>query len=202
MIQNIEVIKLLRNASGMGIMECRKALEQSSQDYQHALSLLQEKAAESLKKSTDDAIEGRIEVYSHHNGRIGVMVEIGSQTEFASRTEVFRSFAHEIALQIASTSPQFVRAEDIPQGPIDELLEEFTGKAQLLGKSEVIVGKIREGALEKYINENVLLRQRYIRDETITVYQLVEQTSNKLGEHITVRRFIRWEISPDSKDQV
>ena len=112
----VEVIKQLRSETGAGVMECRKALEQGNQNFEKALAYLREKAALKAKKQTDrEALEGKIELYSHNNGRIGVMVEINTETEFASRSEVFRHFAHEIALQITSASPLYVRDEDIPQ---------------------------------------------------------------------------------------
>jgi elongation factor Ts len=196
----IEVIKQLRSETGAGIMECRKALEQGNQGYENALAYLHEKAAiRAEKQAQREAREGKIELYSHNNGRIGVMVEINTETEFASRSEIFRNFAHEIALQITSASPLYVRDEEIPQFVLDEEARAASEKAINAGKDERIVERVVAGVLEKYKNKHVLLRQEYIRDETITVAQLLSQAISNLGENIVIRRFMRWEICPDSE---
>ncbi len=196
----IEVIKQLRQESGAGIMECRKALEESQQNFERALACLHEKAAIKAKKQTErETPEGKIELYTHGNGRIGVMVEINTETEFASRSEVFRNFAHEIALQITSTSPVYVRDEDIPAQVLDELVQAASQKAREAGKPEKIIAQIVDGVLEKYKNKHILLRQAYIRDETISVAQLLSQVIGQIGENIVIRRFMRWEICPDSE---
>jgi elongation factor Ts len=202
MNKTIEVIKQLRSETGAGVMECRKALEQGNQNFEKALAYLREKAAIKAKKQTDrEAPEGRIELYSHNNGRIGVMVEINTETEFASRSEVFRNFAHEIALQITSASPLYVRDEDIPQQVLDEQAQAASEKARCSGKPERIIERIVDGVMEKYKNKHVLLRQVYIRDEAITVAQLLSQAIGHIGENIVIRRFIRWEICPETENR-
>jgi elongation factor Ts len=196
----VEVIKQLRTETGAGVMECRKALEQGSMDYEKALNLLREAAAIKAKKQTGrEALEGRIELYSHADGRIGVMVEVNTETEFASRSEAFRKFAREIALQITSAAPLFVRDEDIPAAVLDELIGQAAEKAHQAGKPEAVIAQITGGVLEKYKNGHVLLRQPYIRDETINVAQLVSQVSGTIGENVVIRRFARWEINPDAE---
>ena len=196
----VEVIKQLRSETGAGIMECRKALEQGNQDFEKALVYLRENATIKAEKQTQrEAREGKIELYSHNNGRIGVMVEINSETEFASRSEVFRHFAHEIALQITSASPLYVRDDDIPQQVLDEQVRSASEKARSAGKPERIIEQIVDGVLEKYKNKHVLLRQGYIRDEAITVAQLLTQAMGHIGENIVIRRFVRWEICPDTE---
>jgi elongation factor Ts len=196
----IEVIKQLRGATGAGVMACRKALEQGNQDYAKALAYLRATAAVRAKKQTDrEAREGRIELYSHNHGRIGVMVEINTETEFASRSEAFQNFSHEIALQITSAAPLYVREEDIPQAALDDLRQEALDQAHRAGKPESIAAQIVEGALEKYKDQYVLLRQAYIRDETLTVAQVLNQAIGKIGENIVIRRFARWEICPDAE---
>ena len=196
----VEMIIQLRSETGTGIMECRKALEQGNQNYEKALAYLREKAELKAKKQADrEALEGKIELYSHNNGRIGVMVEINTETEFASRSEVFRNFTHEIALQITSASPLYVRDEDIPQQVLDEQARAASEKARCAGKPERIIEQIVDGVLEKYKNKHVLLRQVYIRDENITVAELLSQAISHIGENIVIRRFIRWEICPDSE---
>ena len=198
----IEVIKQLRGETGAGVMECRKAWEQCNQNFEKALAYLRETAAIKAKKQTDrEALEGMIELYSHNNGRIGVMVEINTETEFASRSEVFRHFAHEIALQITSASPLYVRDEDIPKQALDEQARAAFEKARGAGKPERIIEQIVDGVLEKYKNKHVLLRQVYIRDETITIAQMLSQAISHIGENIVIRRFIRWEICAETENK-
>lgn len=201
MATNIETIKQLRSQSGAGVMECRKALEQNQQDFSGALAYLQEHAAmKAEKKSEREAREGMLELYTHNNGRIGVMVEIDCESEFASRSIVFRQFAHEIALQITSTEPLYVRDEEIPRQILDEMAGEAATAAQRAGKPARVVDKIVEGVLEKYKSQSVLLRQPYLRDETITIAQLLNQAIGKTGENIVIRRFVRWEISAGAQE--
>ncbi len=195
----VEMIKQLRGETGAGIMECRKALEQGDQNIEKARAYLGETAAiKAAKKTGHEAREGKIELYSHNNGRIGVMLEINTETEFASRSEVFHNFAHEIALQITSAAPLYVRDEDIPQQVLDEQARAATEKARGAGKPERIIEQIVNGVLEKYKNKHVLLRQAYIRDEAITVGQLLNQAISHIGENIIIRRFMRWEICPET----
>lgn len=197
----IEVIKQLRSETGVGVMECRKALEQGNQDFDKALAYLRETAAIKAKnQAAHETLEGKIELYSHNNGRIGVMVEINTETEFASRSEVFRNFAHEIVLQITSASPLYVRDEDIPQQILDEQARAASEKARGAGKPERIIAQIVDGVLEKYKNAHVLLRQAYIRDEALTVAQLLSQAIGHIGENIVIRRFVRWEICPEAEN--
>ena len=198
----VEMIKQLRSETGAGAMECRKALEQGGQNYDNARALLREQAAlKAEKQANREALQGRIEVYSHNNGRIGVMVEINTETEFANRSEVLRHLAHEVALQIAAASPLFVRDEDIPQQVLDEQALEAAEKARNAGKSEKVIEQIVAGVLGKYKTQHVLLHQPYIRDEKLSVAQLVNQVASQLGENIVIRRFIRWEICPDSEGE-
>jgi elongation factor Ts len=199
---SVEMIKQLRSETGVGVMECRKALEQGNQDFEIALSYLQEKAALKAEKQMDrEARDGKIELYSHGNGRIGVMVEINTETEFASRSDVFRHFVHEIALQVAAAAPLYVRDEDIPRQALDEQAQVASEKARRAGKPERLIEQIVAGFLEKYKTKHVLLRQAYIRDENVTVAQLLSQVASQMGENIVVRRFVRWEICPDAENQ-
>jgi elongation factor Ts len=196
----VEMIKKLRGETGAGAMECRKALEQGGQNYDQARAYLREQAAlKAGKQAKRETLVGKIEVYSHNRGRIGVMVEINTETEFASRSEVLQQFAHEIALQIAAASPLYVRDEDIPQQILAEQAQTAAEKARKAGKTERIIEQIVAGVLERYKSQHVLVRQAYIRDENIAVAQLVSQAIGRLGENIVIRRFIRWEICPDVK---
>ena len=190
-----EMIKTLRETTGAGILDCRKALEQSNGDLKAAMEFLREKGlATATKRSARAASEGIVELYSHGNGRVGVMVEVNCETDFVGRSEAFRTLAHELALQIAATSPEFILEADIPQDVIDRETKIATVKAKEDGKPDAIVPRIVEGALKKYKDEFVLMLQPYIRDESITVQELINQNVAAMGENIIVRRFARWAL--------
>lgn len=190
-----EMIKTLRETTGAGILDCRKALEQSNGDMDKAMEFLREKGlATATKRSSRQASEGVVELYTHGNGRVGVMVELNSETDFVGKSEKFRTLAHELALQIAATSPQFVFEADIPAEVIERETRIATAKAKEDGKPDTIIPKIVEGSLKKFKDEFVLMNQPYIRDEGLTVQALVNQNIAALGENIIVRRFARWAL--------
>lgn len=191
----IEMIKKLREATGAGILDCRKALEQADGDIPKALDFLREKGlAMALKRADRRASDGMVELYSHGSGRVGVMVEVNSETDFVGRSEAFRTFAHEIALQVAAGNPRYIREEDIPAEVLEHEKSVATAKAHEEGKPEAVIARIVEGSLVKFKDETVLLRQAYIRDESITVQQLMNQTIAAVGENVVIRRFVRWEL--------
>lgn len=191
----IEIIKQLRLESGAGVQECRKALEQFNGKYGDALEYLRESSLKQTAKCSDrPALQGIVEVYSHGGGRIGVMVEIDCETDFSARLPTLRAFAHEIALQIAATSPLYVRDEDIPPAVLAEEAQKAEARARQAGKPEAIVSRIMAGMLEKYKNQTVLLRQAYIRDDSLTVSQLLGQVIGTMHENIIIRRIVRWEV--------
>lgn len=188
-----EMIKSLRETTGAGILDCRKALEQSNGDMKAAMDFLREKGlATATKRSGRAASEGVVELYSHGNGRVGVMVEVNCETDFVGRSQAFRTLAHELALQIAASSPEFILEADIPAEVIERETRIATAKAKEEGKPEAILPRIVEGAVKKYMTEFVLMNQPYIRDESITVQELVNQNIAALGENIIIRRFARW----------
>src|SRR4030042_1754157 len=177
-----EMIKALRAETSAGVLDCRKALQESNGDYQKALAWLQEKGmAMAANRADRAASNGMIEIYSHGGGRVGVMVEVNCETDFVARSEQFRTLAHELALQIAANAPLYVRAEDIPAEELEREAEKAKARGKDEGKSGSIVDKIVEGALDKYKDEVVLLRQTYIRDETRTVESLIMQTVAAIG---------------------
>jgi elongation factor Ts len=197
MVLTIEAIKQLRQESSAGVMDCRRALEQANGDVERALNLLREKGLEKAAKRADQpATQGVIETYAHAGGRIGVMVEINCETDFAARSAALRVFAHEVALQIAAAAPRFVRDEDIPAEISEKEAQEAAERARQAGKPEAILARMVEGQLKKFRDENVLLRQVYIRDESITITQLLSQVVARVGENIVIRRFVRWELEP------
>jgi len=190
-----EMIKELRDATGAGILDCRKALTDANGDFDKAVDFLREKGvATAAKRAGRTVSQGIVELYSHGDGRVGVMVEVNCETDFVGRGEDFRTLAHEIALQIAAAAPQYVSEDEIPA----EVLEHEAGiaraRAKEEGKPDAIMDKIVAGRLEKFKDEVVLLRQTYIRDEDLTIEKLVQQVVGKTGENIVISRFQRWEL--------
>jgi len=190
-----EQIKTLREATGAGILDCRKALESANGDFDKAVDFLREKGlATAAKRSDREASEGVVELYSHGNGRVGVMVEVNCETDFVARSEAFRTFAHELALQIAAGAPKWLRPDDVPAAVYEHEREIARNRAREEGKAEAVLDKIVDGRLEKFKDEVCLLRQNYIRDESITVEKLLHQNIAAIGENIVIRRFQRWEL--------
>ena len=187
---SIDMIKELRESTGAGILECRKALENANGDMKAALDFLREKGlATAKKRSARVASEGLVEVYSHGGGRVGVLVELNCETDFVGRSEAFRTLAHEIALQVAATSPLYISEEDIPADVLEHEEKIATAKAREEGKKEAIIPKIVEGSIKKYKDEFVLLNQTYVRDESVTIQDLINQNIASMGENVIVRRF-------------
>ncbi|OGO67387.1 MAG: elongation factor Ts [Chloroflexi bacterium RBG_19FT_COMBO_62_14] len=192
------MIKELREATGAGILDCRTALEATQGNLEAATALLQEKGlAAAAKRADRETHNGVLDLYSHGEGRVGVMVEVNCETDFVARTMEFRTFAHEIALQIAATSPRWIRRDDVPEGVIDEERRSAQKQAAEEGKPEAIIERIVEGRLEKYFAENCLLDQGYIRDEDRTVSEVLQEMIAKTGENIGVRRFERWSVGEE-----
>lgn len=190
-----EMIKELRAATGAGMLDCRKALQEANGDYQKAVDFLREKGmATAAKRADRDASNGVVELYSHGAGRVGVMVEVNCETDFVARSEQFRNLAHELALQIAAGAPRYVREDEIPQAVLDHEAEIARARTKEEGKPEAVAEKIVAGRLEKFKDEVVLLRQAYIRDEAVKVEALVMQNIAAIGENVVIRRFQRWEL--------
>ena len=190
-----EMIKELRAATGAGMLDCRKALQEAGGDYQKAVDFLREKGmATAAKRADREASNGVVELYSHDNGRVGVMVEVNCETDFVARSEQFRNLAHEIALQIAAAAPKYVREDEIPQAVLDHEAEIARARTKEEGKPDAVAEKIVAGRMEKFKDEIVLLRQAYIRDESVKVEALVMQNIAAIGENVIVRRFQRWEL--------
>jgi elongation factor Ts len=190
-----EMIKELRDATGAGILDCRKALTDANGDFDKAVDFLREKGvATAAKRAGRAASQGIVELYSHGEGRVGVMVEVNCETDFVARGEDFRTLAHEIALQIAATAPQYIKEDEIPNDVLEHEAEIARARAKEEGKPEAVMDKIVAGRVEKFKDEVVLLRQAYIRDEDLNIEKLVQQTVGKTGENIIVSRFQRWEL--------
>lgn len=196
-----EMIKNLRAATNAPMLDCRKALQEANGDFDKAVDWLREKGmATAAKRADRDASNGTVELYSHGGGRVGVMVEINCETDFVARNEQFRNLAHEIALQIAASAPKYIIADEIPAAELEHEAEIARARAKEEGKPENILPKIVEGRLEKYKDEVCLMRQPYIRDESITIEKLILQNVAAIGENIIVRRFQRWELGESIKN--
>ena len=190
-----QMIKDLREATHAGVLDCRKALESANGDYQKAVDFLREKGlATAAKRADRQASNGMVELYSHGNGRVGVMVEVNCETDFVARSEQFQKFAHEIALQVAAAAPRYIKEEEIPEDVLEHETEIAKGRAREEGKPEAMLEKIAKGRLEKFKDEVVLLRQAYIRDDKVTIENLLLEQVASIGENIVIRRFVRWEL--------
>ena len=155
--------------------------------------------ATAAKRADRQASNGLVELYTHGNGRVGVMVEVNCETDFVARSEQFRKFAHEVALQVAAAAPKYLKEEDIPADVLDHEIEIAKARAREEGKPEAMLEKISQGRIEKYKDEVVLLRQAYIRDDKTTLGKLLLEQIAAIGENIIVRRFARWELGEMSE---
>lgn len=188
-------IKELREKTGAGILDCREALETSGGDLDKAIELLREKGLAAAEKRAGRLTNaGVLDLYTHGEGRIGVMVEVNCETDFVARTEEFRTFAHEIALQIAANSPLYLNEEDVPEEVVSREGEFARAQALEEGKPEKVIDRIVEGKLEKFYQQSCLLRQPYIRDDSKTVGDLMLEMISTVGENIAIRRFVRWTV--------
>jgi elongation factor Ts len=190
-----QMVKELREKTGAGVLDCRKALDSAGGDMEKAEQLLiASGAGKAAKKAERTANEGRIEGYVHPGNRVAVLVEVNCESDFVARTEAFLTFAHDVALQIAFTSPQFVGMEQIPADVLAERTAAFRSEALADGKPEKIVDKIVEGKLKKWAQEACLLDQPFVKNEDVTIAELLKQTIAQTGENIVVRRFSRFEL--------
>lgn len=185
----------LRQKTGAGILDCKKALTECDGDMDKAIDFLREKGiASAAKKAGRIAAEGVVESYIHMGGKIGVLVELNCETDFVARGEEFHALAHEIALQIAAQKPLYVTREEVPAEVLEKEREILTEQARNEGKPEQIIAKMVEGRLVKYYEDFCLVDQKYIKDPDKTIGQLIIEATAKIGEKITIRRFTRYEM--------
>jgi len=190
-----KLVAELRARTGAGMMDCKRALEETGGDLEQAVDLLRKKgAAKADKRAAREASEGVIGSYIHHDGAIGVLVELNCETDFVARTEDFQTLARELAVHIAATKPLAVRIEDLPPDVVQREKRVYDEQVAEQKKPENIRGKIVEGMLKKFYEDNVLLEQKHVRDEKRTIGELVKELSAKTGEKIEVRRFVRFEL--------
>lgn len=189
------LVKELRERTGAGMMDCKKALTECNGSMDKAIDFLREKGlAAAAKKEGRIAAEGMVESYIHGGGRIGVLVEVNCETDFVSRGDEFRQFAKDIAMQIAAAKPLFVNKEDVPAEVIEHEKQILRAQALNEGKPEKIVDKMVEGRVEKYYKEVCLMEQPFIKDPDIVIKDLLMQKIAKIGEKIAIRRFTRYEM--------
>ena len=185
----------LRAKTGAGMMDCKKALEESGGDAAKAEELLRVKyAARAEKRAHRAAGQGVIEIYLHFNGRVGTMVELNSETDFVANTAEFRQLAKDLALHVTSARPIAVRIEDVPADIVERERRVYRAQVAEEKKPEAVREKIVEGKLKKFYRENVLLEQPFVKDDKVTVGELVKALSGKTGEKVEVRRFARFEL--------
>ncbi|MDN5345147.1 MAG: elongation factor Ts [Clostridia bacterium] len=188
-------VKELRNRTGAGMMDCKKALEESGGDMEQAIEYLRKKGlATAAKRAGKIASEGLVHAYIHGGGRIGVLIEVNCETDFVAKTDAFQELVHNLAMQVAASRPEYVAREDVPEEVLAKEREILTAQALNEGKPEKVVEKIVAGRLEKFYADNCLLEQPFIKDMDRTVQDLINETVAKLGEKIVVRRFVRYEV--------
>jgi len=185
----MDQVKELRERTGAGILDCKKALTDTSGDVDAAIKILREKGlAAAAKKSSRDASDGRIEVYVHPGNKVVAIVEVNCETDFVAKTDDFKKLAYDLALHVAATNPSYVNREEVPAAEVERERE------ILRGKPANIVEKIVEGRIEKFYGEIVLLEQEFVKDPSVKIKDLVQEAIAKLGENIVVRRFSRFEV--------
>ncbi|MGZ9584606.1 translation elongation factor Ts [Paenibacillus marinisediminis] len=195
MAVSASAVKELREKTGAGMLDCKKALDAADGNLEKAIEILREKGlAAAANKAGRIATEGVVESYIHAGGRIGVLVEINCETDFVAKTDQFKEFARDIAMHIAASSPKYVRRDEVPADEIEKEKEILKAQALNEGKPEKIVEKMVEGRIGKYYEEFCLLEQSFIKDPDKTIETLVKEKISTIGENISIRRFVRYEL--------
>jgi elongation factor Ts len=190
-----EMVKQLRDKTGAGMMDCKRALEETGGDSESAIEYLRKKgAATAAKRADKETNQGVVEAYIHAGGRIGAMVELNCETDFVAKTPDFKQLAHDIAMQIAAMSPLYVSRDQVGKGAIDKELEIYKSQAVNEGKAANIAEKVAQGRLEKYYQETVLMEQSFIKDSGKTIKDLIDEQTAKVGEKVSIRRFQRYHL--------
>jgi elongation factor Ts len=193
------LVKELRERTGAGFSDCRAALVEANGVIDKAIEILRKKGqAAAAKKSQREASEGLVGSYIHAGGKIGVLVEINCESDFVARTEAFQQLCHDIAMHIAALDPRYVRREDVTPEMLAAERDIYRAQALATGKPENVVEKITAGKMEKFYEENCLYEQHYIKDESVTIGEMITQAIAKLGENISIRRFVRFKVGEGS----
>jgi len=194
-----DVVKKLRSATGAGMMDCKKALQETGGDMDKAVEYLRKKGAATAAKRADrETNQGVVEAYVHAGGRIGSMVELNCETDFVAKTPEFKALAHDLAMQIAAMNPRYVTKEQVDKAVIDKELEIYRTQAQNEGKPANIAEKIALGRLDKFYQEICLMEQSFIKDSGKTIRDLIDEATAKVGEKVSVRRFMRYHLGEDN----
>lgn len=192
---NAAMVKQLREKTGAGMMDCKKALLEVKGDMDKALEFLRKKGLATAQKRAGRAMtEGTVQSYIHMTGKLGVMIEVNCETDFVAKNEDFQEFAKNIAMHIAASNPLGIKPEDIPEEIIENEKDIYRAQARDMGKPENILDKIVEGKLNKFYQENCLLNQPFVRDPDISIADLMNELIAKIGENITIKRFVRYQI--------
>lgn len=194
-----ELVKELRERTGSGMMECKKALTETGGDIDKAIVCLRERGLAAAAKKADRATkDGKIEAYIHPGAKLGVMLEINCETDFVAKTDDYQNLCHEIAMQIAAADPSYLDRDQVPEPVLEQEKEIARTQALSEGKPEKVIDKIVQGRLEKYFQTACLLEQPYIRDQERTVSDLLNEAISKLGENIVIRRFVRYRLGEEA----
>ncbi len=189
------MVKQLREKTGAGMMDCKRALEETGGDSDKAIEYLRKKgAATAAKRAEREANQGVVEAYIHAGGRIGAMVELNCETDFVAKTPEFKQLAHDIAMQVAAMTPRFISREQVSKEAVEKELEIYKAQAVNEGKPAAIAEKVAQGRLEKFFQEFVLMEQSFIKDSGKTIKDLIDEQTGKVGEKIFVRRFQRYHL--------
>jgi elongation factor Ts len=195
---DMSLVKKLREQTGVGILECKKAIGEANNNFEKAVELLRKKGFEKAKSKASRATnQGAIGSYIHSNRRIGVLLELGCETDFVAKNEDFLALQKEICMQIAAMNPKYISEKDIPEDTIEKEKEIYREQMKDSGKPDHILDKIIEGKLKKFYTEVCLLRQSYFKEEKKTIEDLIAEKIHKLGENITVKRFIRYQVGEE-----
>jgi len=197
------MVKELRERTAAGMLDCKKALEEANGDIDKAVDVLREKGLSAAsKKAGRIATEGAVESYIHAGGKIGVLVEVNCETDFVGKTDKFRDFVRDIAMQVAAANPLYVRREEVPTEDLEKEKEILRAQALNEGKPEKIIDKMVEGRISKFYDENCLMEQSYIKDPDKTIDQLLNEKISQIGENISIRRFVRFELGEGLEKKV
>src|ERR1700743_319296 len=190
-----KLVKELREKSGAPMGDCLKALQESKGDMEEAFVILRKRGmASAQKKASRTTNEGAVGTYIHAGGKIGVLLEVNCESDFVARTDDFQKLCHGIAMHIAALDPRFLRREEVTQEILDREREIYKDQAKQTGKPEPVIEKIVNGKMEKFYEENCLYEQHYIKDESVTIGEMITQAIAKLGENVSVRRFVRFKV--------
>ena len=192
-----EDVKALRTVTGVGIMDCKNALAKADGDLERAKKILREEGRELMAHKGREATDGRIEAYVHHSGKVGVLLEVACNTDFAANSDDFRTFARDVAMQIAAAKPCYVSPEDVPAEDLENEREVYRVQMKKEEKPEQMIEKIVEGRIKKFYTEACLLKQPFVKDTSHTIEDLLADLRTKTGENIFVKRFARYEIGEE-----